>query len=108
VGQRIDLDADSDIRLKLFRFVAEGLQKYGQLPGINRVTPEFDGLNSKQVEAYYRNFSLAGATMPILAKSGKCKGHKLAGDYNQAVSAVKGFIIQGKWRENPPPIGETK
>lgn len=108
IAMRIDLDAEEDVRLRLLRFAADGLPKYAQVAGINKITPQFTGLNSKQVEAYYRNFVNAGAFEPIIMEKGKDKGKsrgtRLAVEYPEAVALVKQFIVKGEWRENPPPI----
>ncbi len=105
VSSKIDLYAEDDPRLGLFKYIASTLPKYGAVPGINKVYGGFDGLNQKEVESYYRNFINAQALIPNVDKNGKNKGNKLADEYQTCMARVRQHIASGKWEEGPKPIG---
>lgn len=107
VSSKIDLSAENDPRLGLFKYIASTLPKYGAVPGVNKVYKAYDGLNQKEVEAYYRNYVNANALIPNIKSDGKNGGNKLADEYQNCVMLLRNYIANGKWCEDPPIIGKN-
>jgi len=94
----IEARSQGDIRMKLLASVAGNLDKGANVPGINTVAPNFEGLHSKDIEAYYRNFVNAG----VFANKKGTAGRVLAVEYPMAQAALVQYIKDGRWEEDPP------
>lgn len=108
VNAVLEARAEKDKRLRAFREACLGIEVGTNLPGINKIY-KIIGITNKDMEAYYRNYALAGAITPnISQKSGKTTGYKLAQGYNTAFRNVSDYIREEKWKSNPEPFRRGK
>lgn len=101
---------ESDWRVILFTQAASGLKEGDQIPGINKMTPLFSDLSQRNIEYAYRNYSIAKITRPRIAKmkggETRTTGTLMAMDYDDAIVALKNYINDGNWENEPSKQAE--
>lgn len=105
VSGLIDLSADNDDRLWLFREAASTLQEGALMPGINKVARGNERLTAESIKVYYRNYAHAHAIEPKIDRKGVVKGYTLITPYTEGISRIQDYIRKGAWQEAPAPIG---
>ena len=103
VKNGIDILAESDERLKIFREVAQGRKKGAAIIGAETMGKQLKWLNNAQFQVMiaYRNFVKAGAFIPPKSKGGRSF---MACDFEEGFAKVRAFIDAGKWEKEAEKI----
>lgn len=99
----LQIQGESDIRLRLLLEEINKIKVGDEVPGINKITPSFKGLHSGQVTAYRRNFVQAGIYQPII-RAKAVRGYVLVASHRDAPRMLVEYIQAGKWQEDPEPV----
>lgn len=103
VQNGIDIMAENDERLRIFREVAQGKKKGAAVIGAETMGRQVKWLSNAQFNFMiaYRNFVKAGAFVP---PEGKGSRSRLACDFEEGFAKVRAFIDEGKWEKEPEKI----
>lgn len=99
----LQIQGESDIRLRLLLEEINKIKVGDRIPGINKIAPSFNGLTSHHIEAYRRNFVLAGIYEPVI-RAKAVRGYVLVKSHRDAPVLLRDYIQAGKWQEDPAPI----
>lgn len=99
----IDILAEQDSRLRIFREVAQGKKKGAAVTGVDTLSKDMKWLNNAQFNLMvaYRNFVKAGAFIP---PSGKGSRSHLACSFEEGFAKVKNYIEASKWEKEPETL----
>lgn len=103
VQNGIDILAEADDRLKIFREVAQGKKRGAAVIGADTMGKQTKWLNNAQFNFMiaYRNFVKAGAFIP---PEGKGSRSRLACDFEEGFAKVRTFIEEKRWEKEPEKI----
>lgn len=107
VSHLIDLTADNDDRMKVFKLAAATLAVGDNLPGVRQAMWKSAGFNIEFMRTCYKNFHHAGAVTADVDKRGQPNAYLLAADFPIAYRRVVEYIQAGKWESAPQTIGKT-
>lgn len=106
VARLIEIDAESDERLAIFKQAAQLLNCGDTLPGVNREFWKGRGYGTELLRTAYKNYALAGATVAHVDKRNQPNAYLLSEDFKLAYRKVIEYIQQGKWQAAPETIGK--
>lgn len=107
VANIIEITAETDERVKIFKLAASSLSAGDTLPGVRREFWKQNNFQIEQVRTAYKNFHNAGAVQALIDKRGQPNSYVLSGDFGEGYRKVIGYIQSGKWESAPETIGKV-
>lgn len=103
VKQGIDILAENDQRLRIYREVCQGKKKGASIVGAQTLGKEIKWMPNAQFNLMiaYRNFVKAGVFLP---PEGKGSRSKMLCDFEEGFAKVREFIDAGKWEKEAEKI----